>query len=383
MQKQVVPLLLCGGLGTRLYPLSRHNYPKQFLHLVNYNTLLQETAKRFNSNIFTAPIIITSSEQAENSLKQLNTIQIKPSLVITEPMRKNTAAAIICGSIAAVQKFGEEALVISSPSDQVWYDSNDLLRVIDYAVKKLVDSKKTTLAPAKVENCIIAFGTKPSNPSSQFGYIKLQEAQNRDAITNLQYIESFIEKPSLELAIEYLESDCYLWNSGIYLAYAQTILDAAKSNCLELYNHCYQAMEKAEFYQADDETEIANIRSTDFSQIVDFSIEDALIIKNKNLRCVEIKSTDWNDLGSWEGLLQAVSTKKHKSLKDVVDIDSKNSYIYSSDKKVIAIGIRDLIALNLDDHLLLLNSEQIEKIKVELPEIIANSKKIQTKTADD
>ena len=395
MVKQITPLLLCGGVGARLYPLSQHNCPKQFLNLIHQDTSLQAAAKRFgDSGIFTAPIIIANSTQLTNVIAQLNDVDIKPAAIISEPFGKNTAAAIICGSIAAIQEFGENAVVVSSPSDQVWYDTNDLLESIVCLAKIFTNQVNIIEDQASVLDSIITFGIKPSNPSSQFGYIKLHSIRNRDDRIQFRRVETFIEKPSIEFALEYIESDNYFWNSGIYMGSANTILHEATKNCCELYKHCEISMHNAEYYtiqknndannlesqladvsphnntQQHSDIHITNLRPDDFSHVANASIEEAIITKNKNILCMEIKTTDWNDIGSWEGLLNAAA--KYQPLRDIVSINAENSYIYSNNKKVIAIGVRDLIALNLDDHLLLLNSQQIEQIRINLPEIIAN-----------
>jgi len=320
-------IILCGGSGTRLWPLSRKLMPKQFLKLFDSKTksLFQKTIER-NSKLCNELMIITNEEQYFLVLDQLDELNTKFGIkFLLEEIGKNTAPAI---AFAALESKEEDILFIT-PSDHL--------------IKNEEEYKKAVLkAKELAENgYLVTFGITPTEPNTGYGYI---EASVEDVI-------KFHEKPSLEKAKEYLKKG-YLWNSGMFMFKAGVYLEELKKYSSLVFEEVIKSYKKRQIISEN------QIRLKNMENIPDISIDYAVMEKSDKIKVVE-SEFEWNDVGSFDSLINEINSKK------AIEIDSKNNFYYSDDNKKIitSIGVEDLIVIDTKDALLIAKKGQTQKVK--------------------
>ncbi|MCQ2743830.1 MAG: mannose-1-phosphate guanylyltransferase/mannose-6-phosphate isomerase [bacterium] len=331
-------LILAGGSGSRLWPLSRELYPKQLLNIQNSESLLQATFLRLKECVNPNNIIsITGVKHLSNVKYQLSAITPNP-IVLSEPISKNTAPAIILGTKYISDTTKEDPVVIAIPSDQTIQDIKAFSSAVNSG-KKLAE-----------EGYIVTFGIKPSYPETGYGYINTSDTK----IFNGYKVNKFVEKPDILTAEKYLKSGNYYWNSGIFIFKASVLLNEAKKCAPEIY----QLLNNFDF------TLSQEIPFTEFDKMPSISIDYAIMEKSDNIALVEL-NCEWNDLGSWKSIYDVSKKDENGNVKigNVIDEGSKNSFVYSSSKLVATIGLEDTVIVETEDAILACKADKSQEVK--------------------
>lgn len=324
-------VILAGGSGSRLWPLSRELYPKQLLNLCAEKSLLQSTFEMLNKFIPASEIIsVTNSKHQANVKMQLGDLCESP-VILAEPLSKNTAPAIaICVKYILETSDNDETILVV-PSDLLIKENEKFKQTVISAQKYVNEGK------------IVTFGIKPTYPETGFGYI--HSVDNK--------VTKFTEKPDNETVLTYLKDENYYWNSGIFMFKVSTIMK-------ELETHCPDIMNILQNIKCSDN----KISFTEFDKMPNISIDYALMEKSDNIAMVELQS-DWKDLGSWKSIYE-VSPKDENNnvfVGHVLDKDSKNSFVYSSSKLVATIGLEDTIVIETEDAILACKKDKTQEVK--------------------
>lgn len=344
---KITPIILSGGSGTRLWPISRQLNPKQFTNFFEKESLFEKTALRTkDKKLFNDPIIICNSEHRFKAAESLQNIKITPKSIILEPIAKNTAPAIAIGAIDIISKeSSKDDLMLVMPSDHIIENEKEFIKQVKLASK------------AALDGYLVTFGIKASRAETGFGYIK--KAKQLKNIKNIFEIAQFVEKPNLKKAKEYIASQDYLWNSGIFLFKASAYLQELKHfnndlfiNCCNSYN---QSSKDLDFIRLDEEP---------FAKCQDISIDYCVMEKSKRTATISLDA-NWSDVGSWNALSD-ISDKNEDNnslIGDVIALDSKDCYINSKDKLTTAIGVKNLIIITLKDAVLVANKNNSQDVK--------------------
>ena len=324
-------VILAGGSGSRLWPLSRELYPKQLLTLNADKSLLQTTFERLNNFIPAKNIIsVTNSKHHSNIKMQLSKLS-EDTVILAEPISKNTAPAIALSIKYIVENYNEDEIILVVPSD---------LQIND--VEKFTQTIKSSEHFAN-EGFIVTFGIKPNYPETGYGYIC---AENEKVV-------SFVEKPNRQTAEKYIQNGNYFWNSGIFMFKASTIIKEFKKYCPEIDS----VIKNIDFSEK-------SISFTEFDKMPNISIDYAIMEKSSNIVMVELKS-DWKDLGSWKSIYEIRPKDENNNVfvGHVLDKDSKNSLVYSSSKLVETIGLEDTVIVETEDAILACKKDKTDEVK--------------------
>lgn len=324
-------VILAGGSGSRLWPLSRELYPKQLLNICTDKSLLQSTFEGLTNFIPAQNIIsVTNIKHLSNVKMQLAQVY-SSAVILSEPVSKNTAPAIALSAKYIIENFSSDEIVLVFPSDLMMDYNQNLFDTIKNAQKFAQDDK------------IVTFGIKPSYPETGFGYIK----------SDNNVVESFTEKPDIETAQRYLQSSNYYWNSGIFMFKVSTIIKEFEKFSPEISNIIRSI-------KCSDNT----VPFTEFDKMPSISIDYAIMEKSDNLVMLELNS-GWKDLGSWKSIYE-VSPKDSNNnvfVGKVLDKGSKNSFVYSSSKLVATIGLEDTVIVETEDAILACKKDKTQEVK--------------------
>jgi len=318
-------IILCGGSGTRLWPLSRKLMPKQFLKLFNDKSLFQLTIER-NKKVTTSNIVVSNEEQYFIALDQVEEAGSSAKFLL-ESVAKNTAPAIAL----ACMELDSEDIVLVTPSDHLIKNEEEYKKVVKKA-KELAQ-----------ENYLVTFGIKPTEANTGYGYI---EADGFNVV-------KFHEKPELKKAKEYLEKGNYYWNSGMFCFKAGVFLDELKEHSLEIYESVKEAYKNRKT-----DNNQTRIPFEYMEKIVEDSIDYAVMEKSKKVKVIP-SDIDWNDVGSFDSLIDEIESNK------AIEINSKNNFYYTDtkDKVIATIGLEDFIVIDTKDALLITKKNQTQKVK--------------------
>ncbi|AVO28920.1 mannose-1-phosphate guanylyltransferase/mannose-6-phosphate isomerase [Stenotrophomonas maltophilia] len=335
----IVPVILSGGSGTRLWPLSREAYPKQFLPLVGDDTMLQATWKRAASIAGAAPIVVANQEHRFMAAEQLRECKVMPQALILEPVGRNTAPAIAIAALQALAN-GDDALLLVLPSDHVVRNE----AAFHAAVKQA--------AIAAEAGKLVTFGIVPTAPETGYGYIKAAAGDG------VRAVDRFVEKPDLATAEQYVASGEYFWNSGMFLFKASRYLKELEALQPAILAACRQALDKAardnDFIRLDAEA---------FAASPNDSIDYAVMEKTADAAVVPLDA-EWNDVGSWSALWE-VSDKDadgNACHGDVIALDCKNSYAYGN-RLIAMVGLQDIVVVETDDAVFVGHKDRVQDVK--------------------
>ena len=337
----IVPVILSGGSGTRLWPLSRKLHPKQFINLVNDTTLFQDTILRLPEDIAN-PLIICNEEHRFLAAEQLRQIHKNSNGIILEPIGKNTAPAIALAALKFINN-GDDPLLLVLSADH-------LIKNVD----AFHQSIKTAEELAE-KNKLVTFGIVPDKAETGYGYIKA----DIDNTTDYYNIQSFVEKPNQEDAQKYLDSGNYLWNSGMFMFKASIYLEELEKFEPEILASCKKSCQ-TEYKDKD----FIRLNNDEFYQCPEQSVDYAVMEHTKDGVVVALDA-NWSDIGSWDALWDAKDKDKNGNVSegDVILDGAKNTYAYSSNRLVSVIGTSDLVIVDTQDALLVADKKYSQNIK--------------------
>ena len=338
---KIIPVILSGGSGTRLWPLSRSQFPKQFLELVSDYTMIQETLLRLKDVAISDPIVVCNKAHQFIVLEQLELVGMKNPSIILEPMGKNTAPAIAAAAFRALQLDSDSVLIVL-PSDHIIQDKKALTQAIILGCSGAQEGK------------LITFGIKPTRPETGYGYIKATVTEH----AKLFPLEQFVEKPTASVAQSYLESGQYFWNSGMFIFRADTYLEELKTFNSEVYNASEQAFQKAVEREG-----FISLDKDSFGQSPSISIDYA-VMEHTHRGVVIPLDARWSDVGSWTALWE-VKEKDDAGNATVGDVwlkDTSDSFIYSQSRFVAGLGLKDLIVVETKDAVLVANKHHAQDV---------------------
>ena len=337
----ITPVILSGGSGTRLWPLSRKLHPKQFINLVNDTTLFQDTILRLPKDI-ADPLIICNEEHRFLAAEQLRQINRKSNGIILEPIGKNTAPAITLAALKFINN-GEDPLLLVLSADHLIQNINTFHQSIK------------TAGELAEKNKLVTFGIVPDKAETGYGYIKA----DIDSTADYYNIQSFTEKPSQEDAQKYLDSGNYLWNSGMFMFKASIYLQELEKFEPEILASCKKSCQ-TEYKDKD----FIRLNKDEFYQCPEQSIDYAVMEHTKDGVVVPLDA-NWSDIGSWDALWDAKNKDSNGNVSkgDVILNGVKNTYTYSSNRLVSAIGVSDLVIVDTQDALLIADKNHSQNIK--------------------
>ena len=331
-------LILAGGSGSRLWPLSRELYPKQLLNIQNSQSLLQSTFLRLKEYINPQNIISMTGVKHLSSVRyQLSAIAENP-VVLSEPISKNTAPAIILGCKYILETSKEDPVILAVPSDHSIKDTKSFVETVQEA-EKIAE-----------KGYIVTFGIKPSYAETGYGYINTSDVK----IGQGYEVKRFVEKPDEAAAERYIKEDNYYWNGGIFMFKASVLLEQASKYAPDIYKN----LKNFDF------TKSSEIPYIEFDKMPSISIDYAVMEKSDKIALVELKS-DWNDLGSWKSIYDVSKKDENGNVKigHVLDEGSKNSFVYSQSKLVATIGLEDIILVETEDAVLACKADKSQDVK--------------------
>lgn len=342
----ILPVIMSGGSGSRLWPLSRALHPKQFLALLNENTLLQETVNRLDNIQCLNPLIICNKEHRFIVAEQLRANDTVASGIILEPMGKNTAPAITLAALAAIDK-GDDPLL--------------LVLAADHVIKDVVAFQKTVLDAKDfaTENKLVTFGIVPTHAETGYGYIKQGLKQTFNKSEGFD-VDCFVEKPDLATAQTYLDSGEYLWNSGMFMFKASRYLEELAKFSPDMLAICIQAYESKT-----QDLDFTRISADIFAKCPEDSIDYAVMERTKDAIVVPMNA-GWSDVGSFSSLWEVSDKDDNGNVKlgDIISHNTTNSYINAGHKLVTTVGVDNLVIIETKDALLVACKEQVQDVKV-------------------
>jgi mannose-1-phosphate guanylyltransferase/mannose-6-phosphate isomerase len=340
---KIVPVVMAGGSGTRLWPLSRKMFPKQFLSLVNSTTMFQDTLSRLQGNEFSVglPIIVCNDEHRFIVAEQLREASITSQAIILEPVGRNTAPAVALAALDAIEK-GDDPLLLVLAADHVIRD--------DETFRKAVVKASTAAQAGK----LVTFGIVPRGPETGYGYIKAKASTEQ-----LASVETFVEKPDLETAKAYLASGDYFWNSGMFLFKASSYLAELKRHQPAILG----AVEKA-YAGKQADLDFTRLDVEAFKACPDDSIDYAVMEKTDNAAMIGLDA-GWSDVGSWSSLWEESEHDAQGNVcrGDVFVHDASNNLLFSDNKMIAALGVEDLVVVDTPDAVMVSRKDKVQEVK--------------------
>ena len=349
----MIPVILSGGSGSRLWPLSRKNKPKQFLTLFGDSSMFQSTLTRLNGlESLEAPLIVCNNEHRFMVAEQLQEIGLEANGIILEPCARNTAPAIALAALKAMEN-GEDPLLLILAADHLISDVAVFHKAIEQA-QILAEQDK-----------LVTFGIQPQSAHTGYGYIEAEEKSKPSSV------KRFIEKPDLATAESYLSAGNFFWNSGMFLFKASAYIKELARFSPEMLSSCKQSLEKAvidlDFVRVDPEL---------FEQSPSDSIDYAVMEKTDKAMVVPLDA-GWSDVGSWSSLWEAFTRDADQNvlIGDVLVENVHNAYIHSENRLVTVLGLDDVIVVETHDAVMVAHKDQAQKVKTIVEELTRKNRK--------
>jgi len=349
------PVILAGGGGTRLWPLSREHYPKQFLPLLGKYSLLQETLLRLagldKEIAMTGPLVVCNEEHRFLVSEQAAETGIKIRDIILEPEGRNTAPALTVSAIHLLQK-GDDPVMIMMPADHNIADTGKFQSAVNTGYQLALD------------NYLVTFGTRPKHAETGYGYIQYDGKIDSASNANVYRIANFKEKPDKALAESYLTTGNYLWNSGIFMMKASVWRDAIKRLHPDIYAACYESHTKGttdhQFFRLDKQAFIACRNES-----IDYAVMEKLAHEEKSMTAVVALDANWSDVGAWSAIWELGNHDADNNVcaGDVILEDSSNNFIKSEYRLVTAVGCNNLVIIETADAIMVADREKSQDIK--------------------
>lgn len=354
---QVTPVILCGGSGTRLWPLSRTGFPKQFLCLTGAESLFQQAALRLtslgNSAIqVAAPLIVMGEEHRFLASEQLREAGISLGAALLEPVGRNTAPALTLAALAAIENGADPVLVVT-PADQTVVDAAAFTAATQVAIEQAA------------KGSIVILGVTPNRPETGYGYIQVEaHAVGQQSIHT---VRRFVEKPDTATAQQYLDEGCYFWNAGIFVLKASVWLKSLKQFRPDIHQATLQAWTQR---SADANTAIPFVRpgKAEFTAIpaesVDYAVMERCPCSAVPIHMVPLNA-GWNDLGAWDAVWNVLPKDQdgNAHVGDVLSAHSSNTLVHASSRLVSLVGVSDLIVVETPDAVLVANKARSQEVK--------------------
>ncbi len=341
---QLHPVILSGGVGSRLWPLSRSLFPKQLLALAGDNSLIQDTARRATGPAFAKPLIVCNVEHRFLIAEQMRAAGIVPEAILLEPLGRNTAPAAAVAALMLAEK-DPDAILLLMPADHVVRDTEAFARAVDSA------------AAAAARGYLVTFGIAPKGPETGYGYIQRGQALDENAPAFV--VRRFVEKPDLATATGYIEAGDYYWNSGMFAFQASRFLVELERLEPELLSQCRAALSAGK-----QDLDFFRLDATAFAACKSISIDYAVMEHTQKAIIVPVEM-GWSDIGSWESLWD-VSSKDEagNAIKgDVLHHGARNSYLRSEGPLVAAVGVEDLVVVATADAVLVSRKDASQDVK--------------------
>jgi mannose-1-phosphate guanylyltransferase/mannose-6-phosphate isomerase len=340
----LIPLILSGGSGTRLWPVSRKNLPKQFLALAGKGTLFQQTVARTRQlPQVAAPIVVASEDHRFLAADQLLEAGIEDATIMLEPLARNTAPAIALGALQALQN-DPDAVLLVLPADHLIGDTAAFVEAVRQAL------------PLAAQDWLVTFGIRPDRPETGFGYIRRAEALDGHGFR----VEQFVEKPDLATAESYLADGGYDWNSGMFLFKASRYLEELAAHAPATLATVREAHAKAST-----DLDFVRIDHDAFALVPDKSIDYAVMEKTQRAAVIPV-SCAWSDIGSWSALWLTGDKDADGNLRegDTLAVDTRNSLLRSHERHLLAtVGVDDLIVVTTPDATLVAHRDAAQDVK--------------------
>ncbi|WP_419686300.1 mannose-1-phosphate guanylyltransferase/mannose-6-phosphate isomerase [Burkholderia theae] len=342
----ICPVILCGGSGTRLWPMSRGGYPKQYLKLTSDNSLVQQTALRLrNLQGASAPIIVTNNDQRFLVAEQLRQVNITPSSIVLEPVGRNTAPAIAIAALLAMHD-SPDALLLVLPSDHVILNEPAFIAAANEA--KMIAADKH----------LVTFGITPTEAHTGFGYIRRGTAIADGK--QVYKVDAFVEKPDMPTAERFVADGNYYWNSGMFMLKASTYIE-------ELHRHAPEIARQAElaFASAKRDNDFLRLDADVFAAVPNVSIDYAVMEKTERAAVVTAADLGWNDIGSWSALAEIADADENGNtlIGDIFTDAVENSYIRAEHRMVAAIGLDNIVIVETADAVLVAHRDKAQDVK--------------------
>ncbi|HHQ4556374.1 TPA: mannose-1-phosphate guanylyltransferase/mannose-6-phosphate isomerase [Aeromonas hydrophila] len=338
----LLPVVMAGGSGTRLWPLSRTLFPKQFLSLTSSATMLQETLLRLSPLDHQPAFLVCNQEHRFIVAEQLRKANLVHGGIALEPVGRNTAPAVAIAALHARAK-GEDPLLLVLAADHVIAQPAAFCQAVQAAM------------PLAEQGQLVTFGIVPTAPETGYGYIQQGDTVGLGA----SKVAAFVEKPNLELAQQYLSDGRYLWNSGMFLFKASVYLNELVQFCPQIVEQCQQALQLAQ-----DDLDFIRLDPDSFAVCPDDSIDYAVMEKTANAVVMPLDAS-WSDVGSWSALWDVSEKDAQGNVLqgDVLTEQTHNSFIYAQHRLTAAVGIDDMVVVETKDAVLVAHKDRVQDIK--------------------
>jgi len=342
----ILPVILAGGSGSRLWPLSRQLFPKQFLSLVSNGTMLQETCARLSGLEPKSPLIVCGDDHRFTVAEQLRESGFIHSGIVLEPAGRNTAPALALAALRTMETEDQDPVMLVLAADHIIQDGEAFRRSVEDAI------------PFAESGHLVTFGIVPTSPETGYGYIRRSQPIDEEH-SGAYVVEEFVEKPDLVTAEEYIRSGDFYWNSGMFLFRASRFLQELREHRPDILSACERAMASASM-----DVDFIRPGKEAFLECPDDSIDYAVMEKTSQAVVVPM-DCGWSDVGSWSALWD-VSEKDgsgNACKGDVVTHDTKNSYVSSDGKLIATVGIENMVIVESDDAIMIADKDRVQEVK--------------------